>query len=157
MRRSRPAAAGGFSVCNPHEAQLPSRQLCSPGAALRFQGRANGRDGGAHGGLWPPSPPVTCSRLRLVGGQHPAHARPALSLPPPRRAPQARPPAAHTAPAPAQRGGGERAPPHPGASALSAHARPPHRCEAGRRGRRRCRCSSLGRCASALSGKGERA
>lgn len=85
MRRSRPAAAGGFSVCNHARsaapvtaALLPRSRPALPGPCQR-QGRRCPR---------PPSPPVTCSRLRLAGGKHPPHARPVLSLPPPRRAPR---------------------------------------------------------------------
>lgn len=104
-----------------------------------------------------PPPPVTCSRLGPAGDQ--PGSRPARGSR--RRAGPAHPPATAPHPHPSHRdaaGGGERTPPHPGAGALNAHARPPRRCQAGRRGSRcrRHRRSSPGRCASALSGKGER-
>lgn len=94
-----PAAAGDFPPVTMHEARLPSRQPGSAGAAVRAQRRASGRDGAAHGRLWPPPPPVTCSRLRLARGQRPARCsghRAPLSSPTPLTAP---------APQPARRGG----------------------------------------------------
>lgn len=81
MRRSRPAAAGGFSVCNRARSAAPVTAALLRWSRPALPGPCQRQ------GLWPPSPPVTCSRLRPAGGQHPAHARPVLSLPPPRRAP----------------------------------------------------------------------